>query len=121
MKCAFLGTKIAASFETAKRNLLKSVKGFEKVRSTSIRLKHRIPFHPILRGLDLVFPCLYILKHEIKPLKFNIMDTRVRHIPTGNEYANRKEAKQKMGHGRYNRALRDGEMLFASTSKPLNI
>jgi len=33
MKCAFLGTKIAASFETAKRNLLKSVKGFEKVRS----------------------------------------------------------------------------------------
>ena len=34
MKCAFLGTKIAASFETAKRNLLKSVKGFEKVRYT---------------------------------------------------------------------------------------
>lgn len=33
MKCAFLGTKIAASFEAAKRNLLKSVKGFEKVRS----------------------------------------------------------------------------------------
>ena len=32
MKCAFLGTKIAASFETAKRNLLKSVKGFENVR-----------------------------------------------------------------------------------------
>ena len=32
MKCAFLGTKIAASFETAKRILLKSVKEFEKVR-----------------------------------------------------------------------------------------
>jgi len=32
MKCAFLDTKIAASFETAKRNLLKSVKEFEKVR-----------------------------------------------------------------------------------------
>ena len=30
MKCAFLGTKIAASFETAKRILLKDVKGFEK-------------------------------------------------------------------------------------------
>jgi hypothetical protein len=29
MKCAFLGTKIAASFETAKRILLKSVKGDE--------------------------------------------------------------------------------------------
>ena len=33
MKCAFLGTKIAASFETAKRKMLKDVKGFEKVRS----------------------------------------------------------------------------------------
>ena len=32
MKCAFLGAKIAAFVETAKRNLLKSVKGFEKVR-----------------------------------------------------------------------------------------
>ena len=31
MKCAFLGTKIAASFETAKRILLKDVKGSEKV------------------------------------------------------------------------------------------
>ena len=30
MKCAFPGAKIAAYFETAKRNLLKSVKGFEK-------------------------------------------------------------------------------------------
>ena len=33
MKCAFLSTKIAASFETAIRNLLKSVKDSEKVRS----------------------------------------------------------------------------------------
>jgi len=33
MKCAFLGTKIAASFETAKRIMLKVVKGSEKVRS----------------------------------------------------------------------------------------
>ena len=33
MKCAFPSTKIAASFETAKPILLKSVKGFEKVRS----------------------------------------------------------------------------------------
>lgn len=31
---AFSGTKIAASFETAKRNLLKDVKGFRKVRFT---------------------------------------------------------------------------------------
>ena len=33
MKCAFLGAKIAALIETAKRILLKSVKGFEKVRA----------------------------------------------------------------------------------------
>ena len=32
MKCTFLGAKIAAFIETAKRILLKSVKGFEKVR-----------------------------------------------------------------------------------------
>ena len=31
MKCAFLGTKIAAPSETAKRNLLKDVKGIEKL------------------------------------------------------------------------------------------
>jgi len=49
------------------------------------------------------------------------MDTRVKHIPTGNVYANRKEAKEKMGHGQYNRALRDGEMLFVSTYKHLDI
>jgi hypothetical protein len=34
MKCAFPEAKIAAPIETAKRNLLKSVKGFEKVRFT---------------------------------------------------------------------------------------
>lgn len=32
MKCAFIGAKIAVPIETAKRILLKSVKGFEKVR-----------------------------------------------------------------------------------------
>ena len=31
MKCAFPSAKIAASFETTKRNMLKSVKGLEKV------------------------------------------------------------------------------------------
>ena len=36
MKCAFPEAKIAAPIETAKRNLLKDVKGFEKERlSTS--------------------------------------------------------------------------------------
>ena len=49
------------------------------------------------------------------------MDSRVKHIPTGNVYANRKEAKKEMGHGQYNRALRDGEMLFVSTYKHIDI
>ena len=34
MKCAFLGTKIGGPFETAKRFLLKDVKGIEKVRAS---------------------------------------------------------------------------------------
>ena len=37
MKCAFLGTKIGGPFETAKRIMLKSVKGCEKVRFTSFQ------------------------------------------------------------------------------------
>ena len=45
MKCAFLRTKIAASFETAKRNLLKSVKGFEKVRFT-VKMNFRFECYP---------------------------------------------------------------------------
>ena len=49
------------------------------------------------------------------------MDTRVKHIPSGVVYENRKEAKKEMGHGKYNRALKDGEMLFVSTYKPLDI
>ena len=36
MKCAFPEAKIAAPIETAKRNLLKSVKGFEKVRASAL-------------------------------------------------------------------------------------
>ncbi len=49
------------------------------------------------------------------------MDTRVKHVLTGKVYENRKEAKQKMGHGRYNRALRDGELLFVSLFKELDV
>lgn len=49
------------------------------------------------------------------------MDTRVKHVPSGAVYANRKEAKIKMGHGQYNRALKNGEMLFVSTYKPFDI
>ena len=43
MKCAFPSTKIAASFETAKPILLKSVKEFEKVRSGLI--DHPLELH----------------------------------------------------------------------------
>ena len=43
MKCAFPSTKIAVSFETAKPILLKSVKGFEKVRSGLI--DHPLELH----------------------------------------------------------------------------
>lgn len=49
------------------------------------------------------------------------METRVKHVPSGEVYANRKEAKQMMGHGRYNRALKDGEMLFGALFKTLDI
>lgn len=49
------------------------------------------------------------------------MDTRVKHVPTGKVYANRKEAKQMMGHRRYNRALKDGEMLFGALFKALDV
>ena len=49
------------------------------------------------------------------------MDTRIKHIPSGAVYANRREAKRELGHGRYNRALRNGELLFVSMYKPLDI
>ncbi len=45
MKCAFLGAKIAAYFETTKRILLKDVKGFGKVRFT-MKLNLRFEFYP---------------------------------------------------------------------------
>ena len=45
MKCAFLDAKIAAFLETAKRILLKDVKGFGKVRFT-VKLNLRFEFYP---------------------------------------------------------------------------
>ena len=49
------------------------------------------------------------------------METRVKHVPSGEVYANRKEAKHEMGHGRYNRALKNGEMMFVSMYNSLDI
>lgn len=42
------------------------------------------------------------------------METRIKHIPSGEVYANRKDAKQRMGAGNFNRALRAGELIFFS-------
>ena len=38
------------------------------------------------------------------------------YIPSGEVYENRKEAKLMMGHSRFNKALRDGLMLFIKDS-----
>lgn len=46
------------------------------------------------------------------------MDSRIMHIPSGEVYANRKQAKQKMGHGGFDRALHSHQMMFMSTYSP---
>lgn len=40
---------------------------------------------------------------------------RIKHIPSGAVYENRKEAKLMMGHSNYNKAIRNGQMLFVNT------
>ena len=47
--------------------------------------------------------------------------SKIKHIPSGEVFENRKEAKVKMGHGNYNRALKHGEILFLSTYRPTDI
>lgn len=37
------------------------------------------------------------------------------HIPTKKKYANRKDAKEDMGHYNYNRALKNGELINVIT------
>ena len=49
------------------------------------------------------------------------MDTRILHIPSGAVYENRKQAKEKMGHGNFDRALRRPHMMFLSTYGPSDI
>lgn len=43
------------------------------------------------------------------------MNTQLKHIPTGMVYANRKDAKLKMGHSNYNKAIRCGHMVLVNT------
>lgn len=51
----------------------------------------------------------------VEALKLIEMITRVKHIPSGAVYENRKEAKLIMGHSNYNKAIRNGQMLFVDT------
>ena len=48
-------------------------------------------------------------------------NSKIKHIPSGEIYENRKEAKIKMGHSNYNRALKHGEILFLSLYRPTDI
>jgi len=49
------------------------------------------------------------------------MITRIKHLPTGKVYENRKDAKAEMGHTAYNKALHEGQMLFLTTYSPTDI
>lgn len=49
------------------------------------------------------------------------METKLKHIPSGETFENRKEAKLALGHGKFNRAIRDGEIIFIKTYSPLDI
>jgi len=43
------------------------------------------------------------------------MNTKLKYLPTGEVYENRKEAKIKLGHSNYNKALKRGDIFFLST------
>lgn len=67
MKCTFMGAKIAAFFETAKRILLKDVKGFGKVRFTLSRAPSAYPSMPLPHRLHMVSwtgPCGQSSRHR---------------------------------------------------------
>lgn len=64
--------------------------------------------------LDGVFPPAHHLDNT--PIMFNTMQSNIMYLPSGAVYNNRKEAKLKMGHSRFNKALRDGQMLFIKDS-----
>ena len=49
------------------------------------------------------------------------METRLLDIRSGEIFENRKDAKKRMGHSNFNRALRDGKILFLSNYSPADI
>jgi hypothetical protein len=49
------------------------------------------------------------------------METRLLDIQSGDIYENRKDAKMRMGHSNYNRALRDRNILFLNNYTPTDI
>lgn len=49
------------------------------------------------------------------------MKTTIKHVPSGQVFCNRKEAKQQMGHANYNRAVHKNEILVVSTFLPNSI
>ncbi|OYP57085.1 hypothetical protein CIK99_08000 [Prevotella sp. P5-92] len=57
----------------------------------------------------------HLIGVEALTLKYIEMIARVKHIPSGAVYENRKEAKLMMGHSNYNKAIRNGQMLFVNT------
>ena len=49
------------------------------------------------------------------------METRLLNTLSGEVFENRKDAKERMGHSNFNRALRDGNILFMSNYSPTDI
>ena len=49
------------------------------------------------------------------------METRLMNIQSREIFENRKDAKERMGHSNFNRALRDGNILFLNTYSPSDI
>ena len=47
------------------------------------------------------------------------MHNKIMHLPSGAVYNNRKEAKLMMGHANFNKALKNGFMLFINDSNLL--
>jgi len=43
------------------------------------------------------------------------MKNTIEYLPTGEVFANRRDAKMIIGHSRYNRALKDGKIAFVRT------
>ncbi len=49
------------------------------------------------------------------------METRIMNIQSGIVFENRRDAKMKMGHANYNRALREGNIMFLNNYSTTDI